>query len=89
MKAKEHKEYYLKITFSNTNGLTVRSDILIDSKSYASAPFHATGDNGMGVVYIPVLAEKNTDFKVRLNLSGYTLTVHSAELVEITDRWQP
>ncbi|MBQ2733860.1 MAG: S-layer homology domain-containing protein, partial [Clostridia bacterium] len=89
VKAKEHKEYYLKITFSNTNGLTVRSDILIDSKSYASAPFHATGDNGMGIVYIPVLAEKNTDFKVRLNLSGYTLTVHSAELVEITDRWQP
>ena len=85
--ANEHKEYYLKLTFSNKNDATVRGNIVIDGKNYATAPFHATGDSGMGVVYIPVIAESAKDFKVRIAFAGYDLTVYSAELVEIKDRW--
>ncbi len=87
VKSEEHKEYHLKLTFANTTGVTVRGKILIDGKSYATAPFHATGDSGMGIVYIPVLAESSADYKVRIDFSGSILDIYSAELVEIQDRW--
>ncbi|MBE6641131.1 MAG: S-layer homology domain-containing protein [Ruminococcaceae bacterium] len=87
IKANEHKEYYLKITFENTYDVTVRGKITVNGKSYATAPFHPTGEEGMGVVYIPVLAEEKAEFKVRIDFASQSLTVHSAELVEIKDRW--
>ncbi len=87
VKSDEHKEYYLKLTFANTTGVTVRGKILVDGMNYASAPFHATGESGMGVVYVPVIAENGTDYKVRMDFSGSILDIYSAELVEIKDRW--
>ncbi len=87
VKSEAHKEYYLKLTFANTTGVTVRGKILVDGMNYASAPFHATGESGMGVVYVPVIAENGTDYKVRMDFSGSILDIYSAELVEIKDRW--
>ncbi|MBQ7010174.1 MAG: S-layer homology domain-containing protein [Clostridia bacterium] len=87
IKANEKKEYLLKLTFTNESSVVVRGNIAINGKSYATAPFHTTGDNGMGIVYIPVIAENGTDIRVKIDFSASKLGIYSAELVEIKDRW--
>jgi len=86
--AKEHKEYLLKLTFENLNSVTVRGTMTVNNAGYATVPFHATGTNGRGIVYIPVLATKENVFTLKINLGTSSIYIHEAELVEVQDEWQ-
>ena len=83
----ENKEVILKVTFANKNAEIVNANVKINGGYYAGVPFHKTGENGMGMAYIPVIAKNNTNYTVNINAGSNSLYIYDVELVTVSERW--
>ncbi len=85
--ANENKEVILKVTFANRNSEIVNADVKVNGGFYAGVPFHKTGNGGMGIAYIPVIAKNTTDYTVNISAGSDTLYIYDVELVTVSERW--
>ena len=83
----ENKEVILKLTFANKNAEILNTTVRVNGSYYAGVPFYKTGDNGMGIAYIPVIAKDATNYTVNIDTGSKTLYIYGAELVTVSERW--
>ncbi len=85
--ANTKEEVLLKLSFANANPEYVNTMLTINGEEYAGVPLYKTGADGRGCAYIPFIAKDASSYTVSMNFDGSTLTVFSAELVTLTDKW--
>ena len=80
-------EVQMKLTFANAGTGLVNATITVDGEKYAGAPFHRTGENGRGVIYLPMIAKDKTTYEVVINVGDATVSLFDAELVTVNERF--
>jgi len=87
VQANTEEEVYLKLQFANAADKYVNTMLTVGGEEYAGVPLYKTGEDGRGCAYIPLVAKDASSYIVSMKFGGSTLSVFSAELVTLTDKW--
>ena len=84
LQAEHSEEQYLKLTYANTNPVTVDGKIIINGKGVGACVLSRTSPHGkyadINTVYVPVVLEKGYN-TLSIAFGGYGVKILNAELV--------